>query len=141
MPLFPSIEWFESVRQIANRDQSFLSLGTADCRVGVKVGERVFTLEFEAFECSNVSEVEEYMLLDVDFYLDMSPEMWRSLLTNIQQNHGADSEHTLNTLDIQHGIVASSNPYGRNNFPRFHLTVQRFFDLSSQVETEFEQGG
>ena len=74
----------------------------------------------------------------VDFYLDMAPEAWRSLLTNVMENGGADSEHTFNTLDVESGIVESSNPYGLNSFPRYHITIQRFFDLAGQVETTFE---
>ena len=98
----------------------------------------MYVLDFEAFECSGVSQVEEHILRDVDFYLDMSSEDWRSLLTNVRENDGADSEHTFNSLDVENGIVESSNPYGMNSFLRYHLTVQRFFDVSGQVETTFE---
>ena len=125
------------MRSIANRDIEFRSLGTIDAQIGVKVADRVYVLGFEAFECASVRQAEERELLDVDFYLDMTPEAWKSLLTNIRENEGADSEHTINTLDIENGIVESSNPYGLNNFPRYHLTVQRFFDVSSQLETTF----
>ena len=138
MPVFPSVEWFEAVRATANTDPAFRSLGTTEARVGVKVGDQVYVLDFDAFECAGVSQVEEYALSDVDFYLDMAPEAWRSLLTNVRENGGADSEHTFNTLDVENDIVESSNPYGLNGFPRYHLTVQRFFDLSGQVETTFE---
>ena len=138
MPIFPSAEWFEAVRNAANADPAFRNLGTAEAQVGVKVGGDVYVLDFDAFECAGVSQVEEHSLRDVDFYLDMAPEDWRSLLTNVRENGGADSEHTFNTLDVENGIVESSNPYGMNNFPRYHLTVQRFFDVSSQVETTFE---
>ncbi len=138
MPIFPSAEWFEAVRNAANADPAFRGLGTAEAQVGVKVGGDVYVLDFDAFECAGVSQVEEHNLRDVDFYLDMSPEDWQMLLTNVRENGGADSEHTFNTLDVENGIVESSNPYGMNNFPRYHLTVQRFFDVSSQVETTFE---
>ena len=138
MPVFPSVEWFEAVRDAANGDPAFRRLGTADAHVGVKVGDSVYVLDFEAFECAGVSQVEEHILRDVDFYLDMTPEDWQSLLTNVRENGGADSEHTFNTLDVESGIVESSNPYGMNNFPRYHVTLQRFFDVSAQVETTFE---
>lgn len=138
MPVFPSVEWFEAVRAAANSDPVFRSLGTAEAQVGVKVGDDVYVLDFDAFECAGVSQVEEHILVDVDFYLEMSAEDWQSLLTNVRENDGADSDHTFNTLDVENGIVESSNPYGMNSFPRYHLTVQRFFDVSSQVETTFE---
>ena len=138
MPVFPSVEWFQAVRTAANADPAFRSLGTAEAQVGVKVGDDVYVLDFDAFECSGVSQVEEYYLVEVDFYLEMAEEEWRSLLTNVRENDGADSEHTFNTLDVESGIVESSNPFGMNNFPRYHLTVQRFFDVSAQIETTFE---
>ncbi len=137
MPIFPSIEWFEAVRGAANGDRGFRSLGTCFAQVGVRVGERVFLLDFEAFECAGVSEADEVALYDVDFALSMAPDEWRRLLDNIRENGGADSENTFNTLDIERGIVESPNPYGQNNFPRYHLTIQRFFDVSSGVETTF----
>lgn len=137
MPTFPSTDWFESVRCVANADAAFRSAGTSETTVGVKIGARVFILSFVAFECAAVSEAEERDLLDVDFYLDMSPDDWRAMLSNIAANDGADSEHTLNTLDVERGIVAAATPYGKNNFARYHLTVQRFFDVSAQVQTAF----
>ena len=138
MPAFPSIEWFEAVRVAVNDDREFHSLGVCFAQVGVRVGERVFLLRFEAFECAEVCESDEIALYDVDFTLNMSPEEWRRLLNNIRENNGADSENTFNTLDIEYGIVQSPNPYGMNNFPRYHLTIQRFFDVSSRVETIFD---
>ena len=138
MPIFPSVEWFEAVRVAANADPAFRSFGTAEAQVGVKVGDDVYVLDFDAFECSGVAQVEEHHLVDVDFYLDMASEDWQSLLTNVKENGGADSEHTFNTLDVENGIVESSNPYGMNSFPRYHMTVQRFFDVSAQIETTFE---
>ncbi len=137
MPTFPSTEWFEAVRAAANDDREFRSLGTCFAQVGVRVSERVFLLDFEAFECAGVSETDDASLHDVDFAINMPPDEWRRLLSNIRENGGADSENTFNTLDIEHGIVESPNPYGMNNFPRYHLTIQRFFDVSSEIETTF----
>ena len=136
MPTFPSTDWFETVRALANADAAFRTLGTSETAIGVKVGERVFTLTFDAFQCAAVAEAEERDLLDVDFYLDMPLDEWRSMLSNIAANDGADSEHTLNALDVERGIVAAATPYGKNNFARYHLTIQRYFDLSAQVQTD-----
>ncbi len=137
MPVFPSIDWFDSVRAAANSDRRFRALGSCDARVGIKAGERIFVLDFEAFECSGASEGTEESLLDVDFWLSMGADEWRSLLENIRRNGGADSEHTFNTLDIERGIVESPNAYGANSFLRYHLTLQRLFDLSADIETTF----
>ena len=137
MPVFPSIDWFDSVRAAANSDREFRALGSCDAKVGIKVGEQVFVLKFEAFECAGASEGGEDSLLDGDFCLSMGPDAWRGLLENIRRNGAADSEHTFNTLDIENGIVESPNAYGANNFLRYHLTLQRLFDLSAHMETTF----
>ena len=137
MSAFPSIDWFDSVRAAANSDRQFRALGSCDARVGIKVGDQIFILDFEAFECSRASEGSENSLLDVDFWLSMEPDAWRALLENIRQNGAADSDHTFNTLDIEQGIVESPNAYGANGFPRYHLTLQRLFDLSAHIETTF----
>ena len=137
LPVFPSTEWFDSVRTTANSDREFRALGSCDAKVGVKVGEQIFVLDFEAFECSGASEGGDESLLEVDFTLSMGASSWRELLENIRQNDGADSEHTFNTMDIEHGIVESPNAYGANSFLRYHMTLQRLFDLSAQTETTF----
>ena len=38
MPQFPSVEWFEAVRESANGDSQFTSQGSVNCRMGVNGG-------------------------------------------------------------------------------------------------------
>ena len=137
MPQFPSVEWFESVGSIVNEDTKFRNLGNIDANVGVKVGERIFVLNFEAFECAGVSESDEEGLMEVDFYIDMTAEEWQDFLANIKENDGADLQHTLNTMDINHpgGIIRSRDEYLRHNFFRYLLSLQFFFDSSRNIET------
>ena len=73
MPVFPSVEWFEEVRQAVNGSREFRALGNCDTNMGVKVGDRAFLLKFEAFSCEEVSETGIDGLGDMDFYLEMSP--------------------------------------------------------------------
>ena len=84
MPVFPSVEWFEEVKETVNRSKEFRALGNCDANMGVKVGEKAFSLKFEAFSCEEVSEIGVEGLADLDFYLEMSPEEWRELLSNIK---------------------------------------------------------
>ena len=49
MPVFPSVEWFEEVSETVNRSKEFRALGNCDANMGVKVGDRAFSLKFEAF--------------------------------------------------------------------------------------------
>ena len=139
MPQFPSVEWFEAVRDSANGDSQFASQGTVNCRAGVKTGDDAFAVTFEGFECAGVEAVDEGELRDLDFYIDLAPAEWRDLLGNIAANDGADSAHTLNTLDltIPSGCVKSGNELRRAAFFQYHLSLQAFFDASARVETTF----
>ncbi len=139
MPVFPSVEWFEEVRQAVNGSRAFRALGNCDTTMGVKVGDRAFRMKFEAFACEEVSEVGVEGLGEMDFYLEMSPAGWRELLDNIKANDGADGEHSLNTLDLSRegGILRAGDDLLRQSFFRYHLSIQNFFDASAQVETVF----
>lgn len=139
MPQFPSVDWFESVRESANGDSRFTSQGTVNCLMGVKVGDDAFALMFEGFECASVRSVSEAALRDTDFYIDMSLQEWQALLKNIVANGGADSSHTLNSLDLTmpNGCVKSDNELRRAAFFQYHLSLQAFFDASARVDTTF----
>ena len=49
---FPSIEWFNALRDIINDDAAYRHIGTCDAIVGVKVpdAKKHFLITFEAFE-------------------------------------------------------------------------------------------
>ena len=139
MPQFPSVEWFEAVRESANGDSQFTSQGTVNCVMGVKADDAAFAIAFEGFECAGVEAIPEGELRDLDFYIDLPPAEWRELLGNIAANGGADSAHTLNTLDLTmpSGCVKSGNELRRAAFFQYHLSLQAFFDASARVETTF----
>ena len=139
MPEFPSIEWFEAVRESANGDPQFTSQGTVNCVMGVKIGEAAFAVTFEGFECAAAETVDKGALRDLDFYIDMSQDEWRELLANIVANGGADSTHTLNALDLTmpNGCIKSGSELRRATFFQYHLSLQAFFDASSRVSTTF----
>jgi hypothetical protein len=142
MPEFPSVAWFDTVRNMVNGDEAFRRLGTVDARVGVKVGDQLFELTFEAFECVGVSEIGENDLRDLDFWLEQSPEEWREMIENIKANGSADLSHTLNTIDLNRpeGFAKSYDGYRRDAFYRFNQSLQHFFDSSSKIDTQFKVG-
>ncbi len=142
MPKFPSVEWFDTVRNMVNSDEAFRRLGTVDARVGVKVGDQLFELTFEAFECAAAREIEERELRDLDFWLEQSPEEWRDMIENIRVHGAADLSHTLNTIDLNRpeGFAKSFDGYRRDAFYRFNQSLQHFFDSSSKIETQFAVG-
>lgn len=139
MPAFPSLEWFEAVKDLVNQDETFRRLGTIDARVGVKVGERICEITFEAFECAGVREIGPEGLRDCDFWLEQEPEAWEEMILNIQRNGGADLTHTLNTIDLTRpdGFARSYDGYRRDAFYRFNQSLQHFFDSSARLETTF----
>ena len=139
MPAFPSLEWFEDVRIAANAGGVLRRLGSCNASVGAKVGECVYLLSFEGFECAAVERIEADSLMYADFYLDMPLDDWTGLVRCIRDNGRADAEHSLNRLDLAlpGGIAKSADEYRRNGFLRYHLTLQAFFDAAAEVETTF----
>ena len=142
MPKFPSVEWFDTIRNMVNSDEAFRRLGTVDARVGVKVGDKLYELTFEAFECEAAREIEERELRDLDFWLEQSPDEWRDMIENIKKNGSADLSHTLNTIDLTlpEGFAKSFDGYRRDAFYRFNQSLQHFFDSSSKIDTQFAVG-
>ena len=140
--VFPSVEWFEAIRELVNSDPAFRHLGSVDAVMGVAVGERVFMITFEAFECVGVKEGTEYDLIDADFFLSMSVDQWQDLITNTRENGAADRSHTLNTLDLmtEGGIYenATGDQLRADIFFRVNQSLQHFFDSSAKIETVFE---
>ena len=84
MSVFPSVEWFEEVKETVNRSKEFRALGNCDANMGVKVGDRAFSLKFEAFSCEEVSEIGAEGLADLDFYMEMSSKDWREAAQQYQ---------------------------------------------------------
>ena len=73
---------------MVNNDPEFRRIGSVDASMSVKVGDRVFVITFEAFECSEVKEGTEYDLIDADFFLELGVYAWHDLITNTRENDG-----------------------------------------------------
>ena len=142
MPKFPSVEWFDTIRNMVNSDEAYRRLGTVDARVGIKAGDQLYEVTFEAFECVGVREIEERELRDLDFWLEQSPDEWREMIQNIKQHGAADLSHTLNTIDLNRpdGFARSFDGYRRDAFYRFNQSLQQFFDSSAKIDTQFAVG-
>ncbi len=141
MPTFPSVEWFNAIKDLVNSDPAFRQLGTVDSVVGVKVGNKVYELTFEAFECTNVREATENALRDMDFWLEQPYDKWQEMLQNIKRNGAADLQHTLNTIDLNmpDGFARSHDGYRRDAFYRFNQSIQDFFNASAKIDTQFAE--
>ena len=144
MPIFPSVEWLTDVARLAMQDDTYRRFGRVDAIVGLKVGERVFRLTFDVFDIGDIREIAEDDLRDVDFYLDFyqEPDRWGAMLRDIQAHGRAERDFTLNSLDLKlaDGLhhSATEDGYRADKFFRYNESLQRFFDLSAQVETTFD---
>ena len=140
---FPSVRWFDAVRDVFNRDEAYRGAGGGycNCVAGMKIGKEVFVLTFDGQECVSAQKANLAALDDVDFYLDMARAEWREMIANIRDNGHADLRHTLNTLDLdrEHGLATSrhGDQYREDLFFRYNQTLQFFFDASARIKTEF----
>ena len=139
MPTFPSVEWFNAIKDVVNSDPNFRQLGTVDAVVGVKVENKIYQLTFEALECTNVREASESDLRDMDFWLEQPYDLWKDMLDNIKKHGAADLSHTLNTIDlnIPEGFARSNDGYRRDAFYRFNQSIQDFFNASAKIDTQY----
>jgi hypothetical protein len=139
MPSFPSVEWFNALKDLVNNDPAFRALGTVDSVIGVKVGNKIFEITFDAFECTAVREAGEDDLRDMDFWLEQPYDKWRELIENIKANGKADLTHTLNTIDLSmpEGFARAHDGYRRDAFYRFNQSIQDYFNASSKIDTQF----
>lgn len=137
MAEFPSVEWLTEVAQLAMHDEAYRRFGRVDAVVGLKVGDCIFRLTFDVFDIRDIREIAFDELRDADFYLEMEPERWQSMLRDIQEKGKAEGNFTLNSLDLTlpDGLHhnATDDGYRADKFFRFNESLQRFFDVSSQV--------
>ena len=140
MPAFPSVDWFEALRDRVLDDPAWRAFGMMDCAMGVNVGERTIKVVFDGFDIPEIADVSEALAeADLDFTLVMTEARWREMIENIQSNGHADLHHTLNTIDLESPEeLAKGEDYNRRDlFYRFNQTLQDFFDASSSLETTF----
>ena len=138
---FPSLAWFQALQQLVNEDPGFRALGSVDTTMGIKAFSQVVIVTFRAFQCEAVRGGTDDDLFEVDFYLEMEPEQWQEMLENIKQHGSAGRNHTLNTIDLRLpdglAINATGDQYQADLFFRYNESIQRFFDLSAQLDTAF----
>lgn len=139
MTVFPSVDWFKEAATLLNKSDSFKRLGTCDTQMGVQVGDKLFEIDFEAFEVAEVKEIDKARAEELDFVLVQDPDEWKAMLQNIRENGRAEHEFTLNSLDLhsEKEFARGKDYHRRDAFYRFNQTLQDYFDMSSKIETEF----
>lgn len=141
MAVFPSVDWFEAVRKVFNEDDRYHGggAGACNCQMAIKSGATTIQLTFEGRDCISAQQITGPEAADLDFYLEMEPQAWRTMLENIREFGHASLDQTLNTLDLDrdNGICRGEDQYRADLFFRYNQTFQNFFDASARVETTF----
>jgi hypothetical protein len=142
---FPSVEWFEALNALVNTEDLFRKRGDGACdaTVGIKSGDDVFVLTFEAFNVVGARRANAAELENLDFWLEQNPESWRAMLEATKARGRAEGNFTLNSIDLalEAGLARASTRYhdgdSRDAFYRFNQTFQDYFDASARLETAF----
>jgi hypothetical protein len=138
---FPSAEWFEALAQITKEDPNYRKFGRLNAVVAFKCGEKNVELTFDVLNIRDVREITDDQLRDVDFVVEMPPEIWREMLVNIQENGKAGLDWTLNTLDLKYDEPIHKNlmedGYNADKFFMYNPSLQVFIDNAAKIETRF----
>ena len=143
MPVFPSTEWFQAVRDVYNSDPTLHTGGGGACdtSAGLKVGDTSYVIVFEGMQCADIRVAAASEIEDLDFIIEMPTDLWVDMVANIQSNGKADLDHTLNSIDLSQEESIAYSPvddqYRQDLFYRYNQNFQDFFDASSRVETTY----
>lgn len=135
---FPSLAFFEALQERTREQKAtFEKLGYCDTRFGVRVGDALYTVGFDVYECTDVEEGGDPAKLD--FVLSGPAETWNEMVESIAKNDGADAAHTLNTLSHLGDRIKLEfeDPEGFDKFYRYMASIQAFFDQAAALDVEF----
>jgi len=136
MPVrFPSLEFFQALQQRTKQDHDvFEKLGYCDTRFGVRIGDALYRIVFEVYECVEVGAGGDPAKLD--FVLAAPEALWKEMMGSIRKHRGAGIDHSLNTLTHLGEVmkVEYDDPEGHDKFYRYMATIQEFFDQSRDLD-------
>ena len=139
--VFPTLEWFEALREEVNERDILRNFGPFDLMLGIRVEDRAFVVRFAEGACTAIEEASPGELAGTDFWLEQSIQDWRAVLESIREHGRAEGEYTLSSLDLKRsdGLVRSADIYKRDLFYRFNQSLQDFFDASHALNTAFRE--
>ena len=132
-----SIERLKSAQSVVNASDAFRDLGSVDVTVAMESGEAAFLATFRAFGCGEVREIDRAETRDGDFVIEMTPGEWRDYLAARRSGVGK----SLAELDLESGIVRAANPRKKQNFFRYHQSLQLFIDALVGIPPSSRRGG
>jgi hypothetical protein len=138
MPAFPSIEFFEALKNRLNSNgERMRRLGTADITLVIKINHAIcYEITFAGYHCTRVRELTSVDRAGGDAVILEGPyDAWREMIENIQRNGQADLDHSLNSLTLMDTPlrVYSVNQLDTDLFYRYQQTLQEFFDGAAEV--------
>ena len=132
-----SIERLKAAQSAVNASDAFRALGTVDVKVAMASGESAFLATFSAFGCTGVQQIDPAQTREGDFTLEMTTGEWRDYLAERRSGEGK----SLAELDIEQGIVKAANPRKKQDFFRYHLSLQQFVDALVDVAPTSRRSG
>jgi hypothetical protein len=141
MTTFPSVEFFQEMADRLNNSDSFHRLGSCDTQMGIQVEDKFFEIDFEGFEVTEITEIDEARVAQLDFTLVQSLDDWKAMLADIKANGQATHEFTLNSLDLRSEVefARGENYHERDKFYRFNQTFQEFFDNTAKMDYTYAE--
>lgn len=149
MATFPSVGWFEALREaMQGHHDKYRKLGRVDVTLVPTIMfpdghvER-YALVFEGCDCVAVKQIAATaeivgprVIIEGDF------AAWRDMVQNIRIYGGADLQHTLNYLTLPDWPlrVASDTTQDQRDVDRFYRyqqSLQEFFNEAAAVPTDF----
>ena len=124
-----SIRRLKSARSAVNASEAFHALGSVDVKVVMASGKSAYLATFRAFGCSDVRRIDAAEARDGDFTIEMTPREWRDYLADRQAGEGK----SLAELDLEKGVVKATNPRKKQDFFRYHQSLQQFVDALADV--------
>lgn len=123
----PNLDWLPEARMVLNRDPGFRKLGSTDLTLGLRLGEEIRLVKFEAFEVAEI--VEDGDLRDANLVLSMTPKDWNAYLRQRARGRGP----SLLALDLDKGVFQAANPLDRMMLPRYNLSLQALIDTGARL--------
>jgi hypothetical protein len=134
---FPSLEFFRALQQ-RTKDEvaAFEKLGVCDTTFGIRVGDELYRIAFEIYECTEVDACDDPASLD--FVLTAPAPLWREMFESVVANGGADAAHTINSLTHVGDVmrVEYDDPEGHDRLYRFMATIQAFLDEAQHLDAD-----
>ena len=124
-----SMTRLKSARSAVNASDAFRALGSVDVKVVFASGKSTFLAAFRAFGCADVRRIDAAETRDGDFTIEMTPGEWRDYLAARR----AGDARSLAELDLERGIVKAADPRRKQDFFRYHQSLQLFVDALAGV--------